>query len=59
MILFNKLIRVDLFLLIAVLLLFVFRTDKWRSVLEGAIAVMLLISILNHIEHYRRTKKWY
>ena len=59
MILFNKLIRVDLVLLVAVLLLLVVQTGFWRGFLEGMGAVCLFLSIINHIEHYQRTKKLY
>jgi hypothetical protein len=59
MILFNKLIRVDLVLLVAVVLLLVARARFWHGFLEGASAVLLFLSVLNHIEHYQRTKKLY
>jgi hypothetical protein len=59
MILLNKLIRVDLLLLAAVAILFVVRAGFWRGVLEGAGAALLFLSVLNHIEHYQRTKKLY
>jgi hypothetical protein len=59
MILFNKLVRTDLVLLIAVILLFVVRTGFWVSFLEGFGAAVLFISLANHIQHYQRTKKLY
>jgi hypothetical protein len=59
MILLNRLIRTDLVLLIVVTLLFILRANPWRDVLEGAGAVIFLISFGNHIGHYKRTKKFY
>ena len=59
MILFNKLVRTDLILLIAVVLLFVVRTGFWLGFLQGFGAALLFLSIANHIAHYQRTKKLY
>jgi hypothetical protein len=60
MILFNKLVRVDLILAIAVILLLIVRAGSfWQGFLQGAIAVMLIISVVNHIDHYKQTKKIY
>jgi hypothetical protein len=60
MILFNKLIRIDLILLVAVVLLFVVGSGGfWRGFLEGMAATLLFLSVINHIQHYQRTKKLY
>jgi hypothetical protein len=59
MILLNKLIRTDVVLVLAVVLLLLVRVGFWRGFLEGAAAVLLFLSIVNHIEHYQRTKKLY
>jgi hypothetical protein len=60
MILFNKLIRIDLILLVAVVLLFVVGSGGfWRGFLEGMAGALLFLSIINHIQHYQRTKKLY
>ena len=60
MILFNKLVRIDLLLVVAVVLLFVVAGGGfWRGFLEGVAIALLFISIANHIQHYQRTKKLY
>jgi hypothetical protein len=53
-------LRTDLFLVIAVLLLLIVRTGSfWHGFLQGAIVAMLCLSIWNHIDHYKQTKKLY
>jgi hypothetical protein len=59
MILFNKLVRTDLLLLIALVLLFVIQGEKWKSFYGGICAIVFLISIGLHIQHYKLTKKLY
>jgi len=59
MILFNKLVRIDLLLLIAVVLIFVIRDGFWYGFLQGFAVALLFLSIANHIQHYQRTKKLY
>ena len=60
MILFNKLIRVDLILVVAVIMLFIVGGGGfWRGFLEGMAGALLFLSIINHIQHYQRTKKLY
>ncbi len=60
MILFNKLVRIDLILLVAVVLLFVVGSGGfWRGFLEGMAGALLFLSIIKHIQHYQRTKKLY
>ncbi|HVY74286.1 MAG TPA: hypothetical protein VG890_05615 [Puia sp.] len=57
--LFNRLIRTDLILLVALLVLLVASNDRLRTLLEGFIVALLFISIADHIQHYRQTKKLY
>jgi hypothetical protein len=57
--LFNKLIRVDIFLLIGIVLFFVVQREPWHGIFSGFAAGCLLISIMNHIAYYRQTKKLY
>ena len=60
MILFNKLVRTDLLLLIAVILLLIVRAGTfWQGFLQGMIVAMLCLSLWNHIDHYKQTKKIY
>jgi F0F1-type ATP synthase assembly protein I len=59
MILYNKLIRIDLLILIAVVLLFVVRNEFLHGALQGALAVLVVGSIFNHIAHYKRTGNLY
>ena len=60
MILFNRLIRTDLLIVVALVLLLIVRSGTfWQGVLEGMIVTMLFISIWGHIDHYKRTKKLY
>jgi hypothetical protein len=59
MILFNKLARIDLLLLIGLILFFILKSDFWHGVISGFTAGCLLISIVNHIRHYKQTKKLY
>jgi hypothetical protein len=60
MILFNKLVRIDLILAVVIVLLFIVGGGGfWRGFLEGFGAALLFLSIVNHFEHYQRTKKLY
>ena len=59
MFLFNKLIRTDLILLVAFVLLFVLHGDFWKGFLQGFIAVLVIVSAGFHIQHYKLTKKLY
>jgi hypothetical protein len=59
MILFNKLVRTDILLLLALLLIVILRNGFWQSFFEGIAAVSFLISLINHIEWFRKTKKIY
>lgn len=59
MFLFNKLIRTDLLLVLAVILLFFVHAPVWRGILQGFVVAAFLMSILNHVAHYKQTKKFY
>jgi hypothetical protein len=59
MILFNKLARTDILLLLALLLIVILRNGFWQSFFEGVAAISFLISLFNHIGWYRKTKKIY
>jgi hypothetical protein len=59
MILLNKLVRTDILILLAVLGILLVPGGFWKGALEGAAAAMLFISVLNHVDHYKKTKKLY
>lgn len=59
MILFNKLVRVDLALLLGIILLFTVPSGVWRDLVLGFTTVALIISLFNHAAHYKQTKKLY
>jgi hypothetical protein len=65
MFLFNKLIRTDLILLVAIITLFVVsffvveHASPWKGILAGFIFGTFLFSLSNHVEYYKRTKKLY
>jgi hypothetical protein len=59
MILFNRLIRTDIFLVISVIVMLFVQSEKWLGILQGFAAALLFISILGHIDHYKQTKKFY
>ena len=56
MILFNKLVRMDLLLLLAVIALFTIGASKWRDALVGFTLALLLISLGSHFKHYKTYK---
>jgi hypothetical protein len=57
--LYNKLLRVDVFLLSGIILFFAVQQEPWHGIFAGFTAGCLLISIMNHIEYYKQTKKLY
>jgi hypothetical protein len=60
MFLFNKLIRVDILLAVSFILSIVFQAGGfWRGFFGGIAAVCFLVSLVNHINYYKQTKKWY
>ena len=59
MILFNKLIRTDLLLAICVVVVFLLHTGVLKYIFEGFVFATLLVSIFDHIEHYKQTRKLY
>jgi len=57
---FNKLVRTDVLLFVAIIALFFFwRFEFWKGALEGFIVASFIISMANHISHYKDTKKFY
>jgi hypothetical protein len=56
---FNKLVRTDLILVLAALFVLLLHNNTWKSIFAGFFFATLLISIFNHIEYYRKIKKWY
>jgi hypothetical protein len=59
MILYNKLFRIDMILLIAVICLIFVKPGKWSDALTGLIAAVFVISFANHLRNYLRYKKFY
>ncbi|HEY4936074.1 MAG TPA: hypothetical protein VII44_05810 [Puia sp.] len=59
MILKNKLFRIDMILLIAVICLIFVKPGKWSDVLTGFIAAVFVISFANHLRHFVLNKKFY
>ena len=59
MILFNKLIRTDLMLMLAIVSLFFIPKGRWADVVLGLATALFIISIVNHIIHFRSYKKFY
>jgi hypothetical protein len=59
MFLFNKLIRTDLILVFAAVFVLSLHNHIWKSIFAGFFFAVLLISIFNHIEYYKKAKKWY
>jgi len=57
--LYNKLVRVDVCLLLGIILFFVVQREPWHGIITGFTAGCLLISTMNHIEYYKQTKKLY
>ncbi len=59
MILFNRLVRTDLVLLIAVVSLFFVKSSGWEDALLGFAAALFIYSIFNHVRHFKLYKKFY
>jgi hypothetical protein len=57
--LFNKLVRTDILIVAALVGMLLLPGGFWKGVLEGATAAMLFISVWNHVDHYKETKKIY
>lgn len=55
----NKLIGVDVVLLVSIVTLIFVRPGKWSDALTGFIAALFVISIVNHVKHYITYKKFY
>jgi hypothetical protein len=59
MIVNNKLLRIDLVLVMAVVCLMFVKPGRWSDILTAFIGVVFFISIVNHIRHYLSFKKFY
>jgi hypothetical protein len=59
MILFNRLVRTDLILLIAVISMLFVKSAAWKDGLMGCGAALFIFSIYNHVRHYNSYKKFY
>ncbi|HEY4967323.1 MAG TPA: hypothetical protein VII28_13050 [Puia sp.] len=59
MILFNKLIRTDLLFMLAIMSLFFIKNGALKDGVLGFAAAVFVISIFNHISHYKSYKKFY
>ena len=59
MMFFNKLIRTDLIFALAILSLFFITGSAFRDGVFGFATALFIISIVNHIRHYRTYKKFY
>jgi hypothetical protein len=59
MILHNKLFRIDMVLVIAVISLLFVKPGKWNDILTGFIAAVFVISFANHLRQYILYKKFY
>ena len=56
---FNKVLRTDLILLVAVVSLFFVRSQDWIDALLGFAAALFVYSIFNHVRHFKLYKKFY
>jgi uncharacterized membrane protein YjjP (DUF1212 family) len=59
MILHNKLFRIDMVLVVAVLSLLFVKPGRWNDVLTAFIAAVFVISFANHLRQYILYKKFY
>lgn len=59
MILHNKLFRIDMVLVIAVLCLLFVKPGRWSDILTAFIAAIFVISFANHLRQYILYKKFY
>ena len=57
--LYNKLIRIDLLLVVVIVALVCVRQGFWLGFFQGMGAALLVLSVVNHITHYKLTKKFY
>lgn len=55
----NKLLRIDLVLVIAVVCLMFVKPGRWSEILTGFTGAVFFISIVNHVRHYISYKKFY
>lgn len=59
MILFNKLIRIDLILLVCLFSIFLIRNAKRVDVILGVSAALFVMSVINYVKHFKLYKKFY
>ncbi len=59
MIFYNKLFRIDMVMVIAVICLIFVKPGKWSDILTGIIAALFVISFANHLRHFITYKKFY
>ena len=59
MILFNKLIRIDLIFLAAVFVLNFMKSGGLKDVLFGFASALFMLSMINYIRHYKLYKQFY
>ncbi len=55
----NKLFRIDMVLVIAVIVLFFMKPGRWSDILTACIAAIFVISFANHLRQYILYKKFY
>ena len=59
MILFNKLIRIDLIFMTALLLLNFMKSGGLKDALIGFVSALLILTIINHVKHFQLNKKFF
>ncbi len=59
MILYNKLFRIDMVLVIAVVCLLFVKPGRWSDILTAFIAAIFVVSFANHLRQYILYKKFY
>ncbi len=59
MILYNKLFRIDMVLVIAVTSLLFVKPGRWSDILTAFTAAVFVISFANHLRQYILYKKFY
>jgi hypothetical protein len=55
----KKLFWIDMVLLVSVISMFFVKPGKWGDALTGFIAVVFVVSIVNHLRNYISYKKFY
>jgi hypothetical protein len=57
--LYNKLIRADLILILCLIGLICIHKDPWQGIFAGALSVSFIFSVVGHISFYKTYKKFY